>query len=320
VPALPAEWLPAGFTGVVCLSVDDVHPTAGDAGRGPGDVAREALGHLERLLECHPKLHATLFTTPDWRSRGVIPVRGLRHRLPLIRHLVYGVQPLPRGTLRLDRHPAFVSYLRALPRTDIGLHGLHHVRRGPRHLEEFAGRTRGECRRMLHRGQRIMADAGITPVGGITPPGWSASPALLQAMADLDMRFIASARDLDTPISSGSQAHGSGLRGVSLIHPQLLAHGRLVHITTNFQATSTPARAMEILQHGGVLSIKAHLLTRLGSYQALDGLNAGYVDRLHRLFTAIEDRFGDAIWWPTMTALAAQVLAAGHVGEMRFTA
>jgi hypothetical protein len=320
VPPSSAAWLPAGFTGAVCLSVDDVHPTAGDATHGNGDVAREALGHLERLLERHPNLHATLFTTPDWRSRGVAASSGLLHRIPLVRDLVYGVRPLPRGTLRLDRHPAFASYVRAMPRTDVGLHGLHHVRRGTRSVEEFAGRTRAECMRMLREGQQIMADAGITPVPGITPPGWNASPALLQAMADLDMRFIAAARDLDTPIAPGARASGSGPRGVSLIYPESLPYGRLVQITTNFQATSTPDRAMEILQHGGVLSIKAHLLTRLGSYQAPDGLNDGYAGMLDRLFATIEDRFGDAIWWPTMTALAAQVRSARHAGEMRSTA
>jgi hypothetical protein len=313
-------WLPAGFTGAVCLSVDDVHPTAGDSTRSHGEMARQALRHLERLLERHPKLHATLFTTPDWRSRGVVASNGLRHRIPVLRDLVYRVQPLPRGTLRLDRHPAFVSHLRAMPRTDVGLHGLHHVRRGPRHVEEFAGRTRVECERMLLQGQRIMADAGIMAVPGITPPGWSAPPALLEAMAGLDMRFISSARDLETPIASEARTHGSGLRDVSLIHPQVLPYGRLVHIPTNFQATSTADRAMAILQHGGVLAIKAHLLTRLGSYQALDGLSDSYIDMLDRLFTAIEDRFGNAIWWPTMTALAAQALAADDASEMRSTA
>lgn len=312
MPPAPAAWLPPGFAAAVCLSVDDVHPTAGDATHGHGEMAREALQHLEGLLQRHPKLQATLFTTPDWRSRGVTPSRDLRHRIPVVRNLVYGVRPLPRGTLRLDRHPAFASYVRTIPRTDVGLHGLHHVRRGTRGVEEFAGRTRARCRRMLREGQRIMADAGITPVPGITPPGWSASPALLQAMADLDMRFIASARDLDTPIAPGACASGSGLRGVSLVHPELLPYGQLVHITTNFQATSTLDRALAILQHGGVLSIKAHLLTRLGRYQALDGLGDSYAGALDRLFTTIEDRFGDAIWWPTLTRLAAQVLSARH--------
>jgi hypothetical protein len=105
------------------------------------------------------------------------------------------------------------------------------------------------------------------------------------------------------------------LRGVSLIYPESLPYGQLVHITTNFQATSTADRAIDILQHGGVLSIKAHLLTRLGSYQALDGLSDGYTGMLDRLFTTIEDRFGDAIWWSTMTAVAAQAVSARQAGE-----
>jgi hypothetical protein len=320
VPLPFTRWLPAGFTGAVCLSVDDVHPTAGDATHGDGEVTREALGHLERLLERHPKLHATLFTTPDWRSRGIVTSKRLRHRVPVMRDLMYALRPLARGRLRLDRHPDFAALVRGIPRTDVGLHGLCHVRRGAHSTEEFAGRTRSACVRMLREGQRIMADAGITPVPGMTPPGWNAPPALLRAMADIGLRFIASARDLDTPIATGARTNGSGLRGVSLIYPEVLPYGEIVHITTNFQATSTPDRALEILRHGGVLSIKAHLLTRLGSYVALDGLNDGYAARLDRLFTDIEDRFGDTIWWPPMATLAAHALSATDGDEVKLTA
>lgn len=307
MPQSRLAWLPPGFIGAVCLSVDDVHPTAADARHGPGEVGLEALRHLGGLLARHRQLHATLFTTPDWRSRGVPSSRSLPHRIPVIRDLTYAVRPLPRGTLRLDRHPAFVASIRALPRTDVGLHGLYHVRRGPRGVEEFAGRTRVQCRRMLRDGHRILADAGLAPVPGVTPPGWHAPPALLQAMADLDMRFISSGRDLETAVTPNARACGSGLRGVPLIHPHVLPYGRLVHVTTNFQATSSIERAMSILQHGGLLAIKAHLLTRLGSYQALDGLDARYAETLDRLFSAINARFGAAIWWTTMAELAARV-------------
>jgi hypothetical protein len=99
-------------------------------------------------------------------------------------------------------------------------------------------------------------------------------------------------------------ARGSGLRDVSLITPQLLPFGRLIHITTNFQATSSIDRAMAILECGGLLGIKAHLLKRFGSYVALDGLDDRYVEYLDQLCARIEDRFGDRVWWTTMSEIA----------------
>ena len=79
---------------------------------------------------------------------------------------------LPPGTMRLDRHPDFVTYLRELPRTEIGLHGLHHVNRGMRVPVEFRGRTRAECTGMLDRGIEIFREVGLPKPLGMSPPGW----------------------------------------------------------------------------------------------------------------------------------------------------
>ena len=68
--------------------------------------------------------------------------------------------------------------------------------------------------------------------------------------------------------------------------------------------TSPLERALAILECGGLLSIKAHLLARSGSYRALDGLTPEYRDHLHRIFTTIEERFGDAVWWTSMGEMA----------------
>jgi len=301
------NWLPGQATAAVCFSVDDLHPTAGHDAEPVGDGARRAIAHLEWLLARHPQLRVTLFTTPDWRSRSAAPTRRWRGTLPLVRHLCHAADVLPRGTLRLDRHRSFVAWLRGLPRVDFGIHGLHHVRRGPAYLQEYAGRSRRQCRRMIVRAQQIMTAAGLPVVPGIAPPAWTSPQALLAAMADLDLHFITSARDLETPIAAGAVTHGSGLRGVSLIAPQMLPVGRLVHVTTNFQATSSPDRAMAILRHGGLIGIKAHLLKRFGSYVALDGLDREYVEYLDRLFTRIEDACGPRIWWTTLADVAARV-------------
>jgi hypothetical protein len=286
------------------MSVDDVHPTAPVAGERVGDTAKYALGHLEWLIDRHPLLRVTLFTTPDWRSRSAEPTRHWRRLLPIVRRALHVADVWPRGTLRLDRHAGFTTWLGNLRNVDFGIHGLHHVRRGPAYLQEYAGCSARRCRQMIVEAQRIMTTAGLPIVAGITPPAWTAPPALLSAMADLDMAFISSARDIDTPIAPGAMARGSGLRDVPLITPQFLPFGRLVHITTNFQATSSIDRAMAILDCGGLLGIKAHLLKRFGSYVAHDGLDRRYVEYLDQSCARIEDRFGDRVWWTTMSEIA----------------
>jgi hypothetical protein len=299
-----SAWLPPGKVAAVCMSVDDVHPTAPIAGEPIGDAARNALALLEWLIRRHPRLRVTLFTTADWRSRSAEPASDWRTRLPIVRHACHASDVWPRGTLRLDRHAEFTAWLRNLPNVDFGIHGLHHVRRGPAYLQEYAGCSPRRCRRMIVEARRIMIAAGLPFVEGITPPAWTAPAALLTAMAELDMLFVSSARDLETPIAPGALARGSGLRDVSLLTPQRLPFGRLVHIPTNFQATSSLDRAMSILECGGLLGIKAHVVKRLGSYVALDGLDGPYVEYLDRLFTRIEDDYGDRVWWTTMSEIA----------------
>ncbi len=122
-------------------------------------------------------------------------------------------------------------------------------------------------------------------------------------MREAGLTFVASARDLNTPITPDAVANGSGLTAVPLIRPERIQPG-LLHIPTNFQATSTIQRALAILECGGLLSIKAHLLVESGSYRALDGLSVQYREYLDRLFSTIEDRLGDDVWWTSMGELA----------------
>ena len=185
----------------------------------------------------------------------------------------------------------------------MGLHGLEHVTTGLRPVVEFANRDRDACRTRLEKAMGIFQAARVPIVPGMSPPGWEAPLPLLEAMRDAGLTFVASARDLDTAITPGARANGSGLRGVLLIEPQRIEPG-LVHIPTNFQATSTLDRAIRILEGGGLLSIKAHLLAQSGSYRALDGLTADYRESLHRTFSAIEERFGDRVRWTSMGEIA----------------
>jgi hypothetical protein len=123
-------------------------------------------------------------------------------------------------------------------------------------------------------------------------------------MRDAGLTFVASARDLDTAIFPDARASGSGLTGVSLLRPQRIDPG-LIHFPTNFQATSSIGRALSIIESGGLLSIKAHLLAGSGSYRALDGLTPQYRDHLDRVLCTVEDRAGDDVWWTSMGEIAA---------------
>jgi len=278
----------------VCFSVDDVHPAP---------VARQALDCVKWLQERHPQLRVTLFTTPDWQTLDPYPSRRLLSRIPLVRDRVFTVRVHPRGTYRLDRHAGFCAMLRDWAGAEVALHGLHHVTRGMQPVLEFANRSAGTCRAMLDEAVAMFEDANVTLVRGMAAPGWHAPQPLLEAMCDAGFRFVGSARDLDSPVSRGGRANGSGMRGVALFAPQRLESG-LIHFPVNFQATSPVERALAIVECGGMLSIKAHLLAESGSYRALDGLTPQYVEYLHRVLSAVEDRFGDRVWWTSMGELA----------------
>lgn len=299
------RWLPDGKTAAVCFSLDDVHPgTSADLYEAGGDLTDGVLGHLEWLLDRHPKLQATLFVTPDWRLLS--PLRT--HRWPLgrfrTRHATYAAPIRPQGSMRLDRHPQFVEYLRNLPRTDFAVHGLHHVAKGDDITAEFADLASDECRRRVRESLRIFHDAGLKNVPGFAPPRWQLTPELATALAGLEFAFVASARDLTTPVSVEARTAMSGLRGASLIRPEALADYGLVHVTTNFQATTSLDRALAIVEHGGLLAIKAHAVKDVGGHVMADGLDALYRNYLDAVFQVLEERFGDALWWTSMQEVA----------------
>ncbi|MBW3571382.1 MAG: DUF2334 domain-containing protein [Gemmatimonadetes bacterium] len=303
----PAAWLPVDKRCAVCFHVDDVHPsTSADAYEAGGDLGAGALGHVEWLLERHSRLHVTVATTPDWRETSPVPTRKVLARLPWLRDRVFLAPLLPPGTMRLDRHPDFVRYVAGLPRTELTLHGLHHVHRGLNVPAEFQNQTTAECLRMLEEGLSIFAAAGLPRPAGVIPPRYSTPPALLDAMAQAGFSYVASGRDIHTPVAASAVSGESGLRGVPLFRPSLLPQG-LVHLPTNFQATSTVDRALQILDGGGLLSIKAHIIKDCLGYVALDGMDELYRNYLDTLFTLLHARYGESLWWTTMGAIADRV-------------
>ena len=303
------DWLPAGKRAAVCFTIDDVHPgKSRDHYDGGGDLGDGALGLVAKLLERHPHLHVTLFVTADWREISPAPSRLLK-RVPILRDRLYLSKVLPEGTRRIDRDPAFLAYLRSLPRTEIGLHGLHHIHRGPLLHVEFQDEPVRVQREKLRRMLDIFDASALSFVRGMCPPGWNAPESLLVAMEELGFDFVASARDIKTPISPDATTNMSGLRGVPLIQPAISGRG-LLHFSTNFQATSQWERAKAIVDAGGLLAIKAHIVKDALGHVALDGVDAVYCNFLDLLFDRLEREYGDSLWWTTMGEISRQIRGA----------
>jgi hypothetical protein len=303
------NWLPEGKRAAVCLSIDDVHPAkSSDHYEAGGDLQDGALGNVEWLLERHPQLRATLFVTADWREISPVPTRRILRRIPFLRDRFYLAEILPKGMMRLDRHPEFTKFLRSMPRTEIGLHGLHHVHPGLNLPVEFQTQHARDCRKILDQILEIFEAANLPHAGGMQPPGWNLTDALAEAMIGAGLQFVSSARDIVTPISPDAKTNQSGLAQVSLIYPELISGGRLLHLTNNFQATSDFQRAFQIIESGGLLAVKAHIVKNALGFVALDGLDKLYRNYLDLLFTKLEDDFGDSLWWTSMSEIAARVL------------
>lgn len=287
----------------VVLTVDDIFPgTSQSAYEAGGDLERGALRHLLWLLERHPQLQVTLFVTPDWRQLSPI-ARSPWTRVPWVRNRMWLGGILPKGTMDIRRHPRFVAFLKAMPRTEIALHGLHHVHPGRQISVEFQSQERAECAKILREAVRIFDEAGLRWVPGLQPPGWNCPIALQQACRDVGIEWIMSARDIWSPVHKHAKAAMSGLTGVSIVFPERLASG-LLHVSTNFQATSPAERAFAILDCGGVLSIKVHVTKNVLGHTHLDGLDRVYMNYLDRLLDDIEDAYADDIDWTTVGRLA----------------
>lgn len=299
------DWLPERKVGAVCFSIDDVHPgRSSDAYEAGGDLGSGALGHVEWLLRRHSLLRVTLFVTADWRQRSPAASRKLVSRIQGVRERFFLGGAYSPGVMRLDRHPEFVRYLRALPRAEVALHGLHHVVRGRNIAAEFQDRSAEECRRMLRTAAAIFDEAGLPFVRGLCPPVWDLTAQLAEASIAEGLIFAASARDINTPISSTALTSMSGMRGVSLIYPEPIYKGKLLHIPTNFQATNSIDRALEIIRDHGLVCVKAHIVKKAFGHVALDGMDLLYRNYLDVLFSELARRYGDSLWWTSMGEIA----------------
>ena len=305
------RWLPAGKTAAVCISVDDVHPSSSrDGCEAGGDLAAGALGRLSRLQQRHPALKATLSVTPDWRLDSLVPDTLLLRHIPWLRRHVHWTRLRPAGRFRIDRHPKFVEYLNSLERCEIIPHGLYHAHVDARFAVEFQDETEEQCTAIIERGLAIFRAAGLRHVLGYAPPAWNAPPQLITALSHRDFHFVTSARDLETPVFAEALAAGSGLTGVSLLYPECIGPRGLVHLTCNFQATSSFERAVQILELGGVLHVKAHVFKAGNGHVMSDGLDDLYCNYLDLLFAHLSARFGGRLWWAHLSEIAWRMRAA----------
>jgi hypothetical protein len=212
----------------------------------------------------------------------------------------------------LSRHPEFVTYLKSLPRVDCALHGLHHINKGFKIMEEFGGRDQRECQSMLQEALDIFEKVHLPRSPGMCPPGWGLSDDLAEAMIAVGLQFVASARDLRTPITGDAVNAMSGRPGVSLIYPEWIMNHRLLHFATNFQATSTFDRAEQVIALNGLVAVKAHIIKKAFGHVALDGMDKAYRDYLHELFCRLEDRFAESLWWTSMAQITSRCLEIEH--------
>jgi hypothetical protein len=316
-----ANWLPYGKRSAVCFTIDDVHPgKTSDAYEAGGDLGDGALCHVEWLVRRHPQLKVTLFVTASWREINPATERTLLAKVPWLRDRFYLANVLPRDRMRLSNHPAFVRYLKSLPNVEVGLHGLYHARKGLNLPAEFRGLDNAACGRMLRAMMLAFEEASLPFVPGMCPPCWDLSDDLAAAMLDCGLRFVGSARDLNTPIGPDAVTAMSGRRGVSLIYPELIRlegfSDGLLHMTSNFQATSAVDRALQIVEAGGLVGIKAHIIKSAFGHVALDGLDEVYRNYLDLVLSELEDKYGNAIWWTSMSEIAAtQALGATRSAE-----
>lgn len=294
-------WLPKGKRAALCFTIDDIHPgTSTSPYEAGGDLDEGALGLVRWLLHRHPQLRTTLFVTPDWRRISVFPTRKLCDKIPYLRDRIYLAETHKKGTMSLCAHPEFVDYINAEPQFEVGIHGLHHIHKGRKISVEFQDQSFEECNSILQESLSIFEESGIRFVRGMTPPGWNVFNVLLGAMVKNEFQFIASARDLFTPITQSATNHMDGLRGVSIIRPQWIIGKKLLHFPTNIQATSSIDRVFDLVEQGGLVSIKAHIIKRAFDHIALDGVDQLYMNHLDVMFSMLEDRYSDSIWWTSM--------------------
>ena len=302
------DWKPPGKKAAICFTIDDIHPARStDYYEAGGDLEKGALGLVKWLLDRHPQLKVTLFTTADWREISPVPTRKVLASIPQVRDKFFLAKRWKKGTMNLENHPEFVRFLNNMERAEIGFHGLYHVHKGLKIPVEFQDQSEKEFKKIIEEMINIFESSGIHHVKGICPPGWNAPDALLDQLIEHDFDFVASARDIFTEVSKDARTNMSGIKEEPLIYPSRIRNQKIIHIPTNFQANSTVQRAKEIVENSGLLSIKAHIIKQIFGYTAIDGVDELYMNYLDVLLTNLENEYGNNLWWTSMGEIAGYI-------------
>ncbi|MDT0677471.1 DUF2334 domain-containing protein [Autumnicola musiva] len=295
------KWKPSNKKAAICFTIDDIHPAkSSDYYEAGGDLENGQLGLVKWLLDRHPQLKVTLFTTANWREISPKPTKKILASIPGVRDKFYLAKRWPKDKMNLERHPEFVKFLNGMQRAEIAYHGLYHVHKGLKIPVEFQDQSEEEFREIIKEMMRIFDSSGITHAKGICPPGWNAPEALLNPLIEAGFDFVASARDIFSEISKDAVNNMSGIKGVPLLYPTTLKDGKIIHLPTNFQANSKIERAKQILDLSGLLSIKAHIVKSVFGYIAIDGVDELYMNYLDVLLTNLENEYGNDLWWTSM--------------------
>jgi hypothetical protein len=301
------NFLPKDKKAAVCFTIDDIHPGKStghyDAG---GDLAEGKLGMIEKLMKRHPKLKMTVFLTADWRMINPFPTRKFLASIPGLRDNLYLTKILPKGSMQLRKHNEFVDYLKSFNNTEIAFHGLYHCHKGLLSNLEFQEQSKIEFLDILSQIEEEFEACNFDYTKGLCPPNWLAPNNLVKAMVEKKFNYLASGRDLFTPISKDAVTNMSGLKGVSIMYPEWIAGENLIHIPANFNATRPIDRAIDIIEHGGILSIKAHIVKQFPGHTLYDGVDEVYMNYLDTMLTILEGKYGESLWFATMDEIATQ--------------
>ena len=295
------NWKPPGKKAAICFTIDDIHPgKSSDYYEAGGDLEKGTLGLVKWLLDRHPKLKVTLFTTANWREISPVPTKNILASIPVLRDQFYLAKRYKKDKMNLECHPDFVKFLNEMEQTEIAFHGLYHVHKGLKVPVEFQDQSQKEFRKIIKEMIRIFDQSHLHHVKGICPPGWNAPNRLLKQLIEHEFDFVASARDIFTDIEKDAVNKMSGIKGVSLIRPERIENNKILHLPTNFQANSKIERAKNIIDNAGLLSIKAHMVKSVFGYVAIDGVDDLYINYLDVLFTNLENEYGEDLWWTSM--------------------
>ena len=132
-------------------------------------------------------------------------------------------------------------------------------------------------------------------------------------MVKVGLKFVGSARrPRHARLRQGTDGHardGRCFPGISAVDTERA----LVHITSNFSCTNNIDRAIDIIEAGGLVSIKAHAVKKVFGYVADDGLDLAYRNFLDLLLKTLEDRYGDE----TLLDVDGRYYPAGVLGPCR---